>query len=283
MSLIYRSVRGSLSLTRANAIENSGATFASGTLKLTSHIHLIDDKNLVLGTDSDGTVGYNATQGGLKIAIPDNNQDALRIGEAANTYMTFDTQDGSEEVLVSKRVDLSNVTPQNTGVTSTAGGAGNSGKILVLDSNGKADGRVISTDGGQLDTAYAARPQKLTKSVGHADLTDAGTTQTIDFDSALPATAFVLGGQILITTKLAGGTVTNVTVKVGAVNDDDGINTSTEVGPAYAGAEPGGVRNNGVLPAMGSLTPKLAFTSVGGNLVDLTAGSLTFTVYYVVV
>lgn len=40
-------------------------------------------------------------------------------------------------------------------VTSTSGGAGNAGKLVKLDADGKLDGRVISTDGAKLDLLSA--------------------------------------------------------------------------------------------------------------------------------
>lgn len=126
--------------------------------------------------------------------------------------------------------------------------------------------------------AHAVRVQKLTKTIGHADLTAAAAEQTINFDAALPANAFVFGGTAVLNTNFTGGAITAATVEIGGPSDLDGVCTAMNI---FSGAVTG-LRLNGVLPPMASQTPSVTVRSTGGNVVDFNAGSVEANIYYFV-
>lgn len=130
--------------------------------------------------------------------------------------------------------------------------------------------------------------RKLSKAVGFADLTAAATTQTIAFDSALPAGALVVAASVDLPTDFSGGSVSAMTVDVGDADVDRFINLTnifTGAGPLTdSQADPGvGLDNSlagaAIIPA--DVTPDLLFTSTTDNLVNLTAGAMTAHIYYI--
>lgn len=125
--------------------------------------------------------------------------------------------------------------------------------------------------------------RKLT--VGHADLDAAALTQTITDDSALPLGAVLAGFRKVVATGFTGGGASAVTVDVGfdgaSLGDvlDDGQSV-------FAAATTYGAGTNAlplVRRAIGGKTLQAAFASTDANLLALTAGSVTFEVYYFVI
>ncbi|MCP4589155.1 MAG: hypothetical protein GY842_00280, partial [bacterium] len=129
--------------------------------------------------------------------------------------------------------------------------------------------------------AYLERAKKLTKQITHADLTDADTQQAIDFDSALPAGAFVIGAYAEVTTAMSGGSVSACTADLGIKSGDtDGLLDAANIftgAPAKASV-PRGVAVPG---HHGGGTPTIIVDSTGDNLVNLTAGDVTFVLLYI--
>lgn len=132
----------------------------------------------------------------------------------------------------------------------------------------------------RLNRAYKGRIKRLFKQIGHADLTDTDTQQTIDFDSALPANAFVIGAYAEVATAMSGGTVSACTADLGIKSGDtdaflDAVDIFTAAGKFSV---PRGVAVPGF---HASGTPSIIVDSTGGNLDTLDAGDVTFFVLYV--
>jgi hypothetical protein len=123
-------------------------------------------------------------------------------------------------------------------------------------------------------------PRKLTLTVGHADLTAAALTQTINIGStALPSGAVILGRTIVLATAFSGGGAGAVSVDIGGTDADcivDGESIFTGATTAKAGT-------SGIDPfgALGGQQLTATFIS-DVNVVLLTAGSVTITVTYAV-
>ena len=128
-------------------------------------------------------------------------------------------------------------------------------------------------------SAFDARLQYLEKIVTDADLTAGATSQAIDFDDALPADAFVLGGDLDVTEAFsdggAGTFLADLGLKTVGANGfvDGGANNLESV--ARVGAPRGTL-----LPyRAGGETPQLTVTS-SVNVNTATAGRVVARVYY---
>lgn len=162
-------------------------------------------------------------------------------------------------------------------------GVGAAGTLKVTAANKGARFTVDST----ADALAAALSQikVRTLTVGHADLTDADTSETItDTAGAFPAGSVLMGYSKNVATAFSGGAVSAVTVDVGfnGATDvlDDGQSVFTGVSGYSYGA--GGNALPLVRRQLGGLTLQAKFDSVDGDVADLTAGSVTFNVYYAV-
>lgn len=125
---------------------------------------------------------------------------------------------------------------------------------------------------------------KRTVTVGHADLTDADTSQDINIGAALPDNARIVGVDMRSLTAFSGGTVSALAVDVGSSGDIDALIDGADVfsaavdgGPATM---PKGIRPNKTFASATQLVAR--FVSTTDNLVNLTAGSVTIDVLYVV-
>lgn len=134
------------------------------------------------------------------------------------------------------------------------------------------------------NTAAAAKIDKRTVTIGHADLTDAvnGEAQAINVGAVLPANAVVLAHEVNIATLFSGGGATAVKMDLGGT-DADAILSQLDVftGAATGALSPGtGVHPQG---KFGAEQLKATFTPDAGHSLDgLTAGALTITVWYAV-
>ena len=76
---------------------------AASTITVAGNAALNQD---VQSTASPAFAGLSLAGGAADISILDNNAAALEIKEAGNAYMTFDTQNGAEKIIVSKTLDI---------------------------------------------------------------------------------------------------------------------------------------------------------------------------------
>lgn len=123
-------------------------------------------------------------------------------------------------------------------------------------------------------------PRKLTLTVGHADLTAAALTQTINIGSAaLPSGAVIVGRSIVLGTAFSGGGSSAASVDIGGTDADcivDGESIFTGATTAKAGTS--GINPNGLLGGQ-----QLTATFISDvNVALLDAGAVTIHVFYVV-
>ncbi len=126
---------------------------------------------------------------------------------------------------------------------------------------------------------------KRTVTVGHADLTDADTSQTISVGAVLPANARIVGVDFRALTVFSGGTVSALACDIGTSGDVDAlvdgadlVTAAVDGGPA---SMPAGIRPNKTFVSAGAQLTA-TFVSTGDNLVNLTAGSVIIDVLFVV-
>ncbi len=137
-------------------------------------------------------------------------------------------------------------------------------------------------------SAYAAGAagvglQKRTVTVGHADLTDADTSQDIPIGAVLPANARILGVALHTATAFAGGTVSALALDIGSSGDVDALIDGADlfgtVVDGQAATRPLGIAPNKLFATAGAQLVA-RFVSTGDNLVNLTAGAVTIDVYF---
>jgi hypothetical protein len=177
---------------------------------------------------------------------------------------------------------------------------GMAGSDLASDANGDGASLVAIEDAGTLytatdvegalaevkplaDDAYAARVQKKTLTVGHADLTDADGSQTVNLDTALPANARIVGVNVKLATPFSGGTASAVSVDVGSAGDPDALVDGADLFAAavdgQASTMPSGIAPHKHFALSTQLTATFA---ANDDVLDLTAGACTIEVLYAV-
>lgn len=116
--------------------------------------------------------------------------------------------------------------------------------------------------------------------ITHADLTAAAATESVNLGAALPTNARVLGVESHLTTAFTGGTVSAIVCEAGHAGDTDSLITARNIFTGAAQTLPG----NGVRPLGTYSGTQLTalFTATGGQVVALTAGSITFRIFYAV-
>ncbi len=163
-------------------------------------------------------------------------------------------------------------------VKSDSGGAG-----VVIE---RGNTRVILADSTNAVVPWGT-VFKRRRTITHADLTEAanGTEQGINVDLALPTGAVVIATKLTLTTQFTGGVASAVatdlgwsTAKEALIKDFDALG-STAGGAIYTQGA-----TNVVYPVAASAKQLVAyFTPDGGeSLLDLTAGSITIDVWYLV-
>ncbi len=142
---------------------------------------------------------------------------------------------------------------------------------------------VVASEAILATTDAAIALQKRTVTIGHADLTDADTSQTIDIGAVLPANARILGRSIHTVTAFSGGSVSALAVDIGTSGDVDAIVDGADLFAAavdgQAATLPDGIAPNKLFASAGA---QLIATvvSTGDNLVNLTAGAMTIDVLF---
>lgn len=125
--------------------------------------------------------------------------------------------------------------------------------------------------------------QKRSLTVGHADLTDADTSQTLSIGAVLPANARIVGVSIHNATAFAGGTVSALACDIGTSGDVDAIVDGADlfgtVVDGQAATRPLGIAPNKLFASAGAQLIA-TIVSTGDNLVNLTAGAATIDVLF---
>lgn len=160
---------------------------------------------------------------------------------------------------------------------------------LASTANGKGASLVGVEDAGGLLTATTVEAalaevvlKKRTLTITHADLTEAGAgvAQSVNLQSVLPTPAIVVAHELNQGALFTGGGALTVVIDVGGT-DTDAIVAGDTVGPGGTANQRAGTP--GILPqgTFSGQQLKVTFTpDVASNLNDLTAGSITVTVWY---
>lgn len=155
---------------------------------------------------------------------------------------------------------------------------GEDGKVYVWQSPAAAK---IAESGALADAGVSL--QKRTVTVGHADLTDADTSEDENIGAAMAANARILGVTIKLATPFAGITGP-VTVDVGSAGDIDalvdGANLTDAAVDGQASTMPLGIAPFKHFSGATQLVAR--FLSADGNLVDCSAGAVTIDVHFAV-
>ena len=147
----------------------------------------------------------------------------------------------------------------------------------------------LTTLENDLDTAEASivllqagAIQERTVVITHADLTAAGTTETESIGAVLPAgDCDILSVSVILTTPFSGITGP-VTVDIGTSGDVDALRDGSNLTDAAVGGQastcPLGIAPHKRFSAAEQLIA--TFLSASGNLVDCSAGSVTFVILF---
>lgn len=158
----------------------------------------------------------------------------------------------------------------------------------------KAGQRIVgfATETGGEDTigsvniapGHAKGVGSVSLTIGHAALTDADSSQTFPFPEALPENACVVGYDARVTEGFTDGAAGTFTADLGIIGDVDQIADGLALGTiANLGNAPG-VRPTGRYGGTDPETPVvLQATMLGSvNVVNASAGSVTFEVFFIV-
>lgn len=141
----------------------------------------------------------------------------------------------------------------------------------------------LAASGALADAGVSLQKRSIT--IGHADLTDADTSQTINIGAVLPANARILGYCGHDFTAFAGGTVSNLLVDIGTAGDVDAISDGSSLFIAAVDGQIAthvdGIAPNKLFAAAGAQLIA-TIVSTGDNLVNLTAGAVTIDVLFAV-
>lgn len=151
-----------------------------------------------------------------------------------------------------------------------------------------ADGVYIDVslaENARLAALVASGVQYRELTIGHADLSDADTSQTIDLGAELPAGATIMGVDFSDFTVFSGGTVSQLLLDIGSSGDVDAIRDGVDLDTAAVDGQPSaaplGIAPNKHFAAATQLLATVV--STGDNLVNLTSGTITIRVFYRVV
>ena len=291
-ALTFAAVGAAIGVADPEPVGAAASAGSSGNASDEDHVHA-DPLRAVAGTTiADSSVTIAIAQG-LWRTLP-----AATLSTNRSTAITVAAA-GTEMILT--RLDLSaytwTVTCAGAGTPTLFVFPGGAKGSIRIQSNGtnwelKEAGvdSVLATatlPGAISATTYGllSRVKVATKTVAYGDITDAGTTHTIDFAAALPAGAVYLGAMADCTAIFdnagdTAGVTFDLGIKTGdtdAFLDGASLNAVAKVyTPAGVGLVAGGV---GVLGYVGGVTPSIIFTG-DVNLDTLTKGSAVFRVYY---
>jgi hypothetical protein len=174
----------------------------------------------------------------------------------------------------------------NQTVSSSSNGSTRSiaGQIVHLDSATECRVHVSPAMSKAMKAAAAAasaiQATYVEKTVLFSDLTGADTE--VNFASALPANAFILGASKIINTAFSGGTLSAIKGELGINGGDE--DCFFDAADIFTGATSAHV-GNGVQPTgyVGAVTPTVHINGlVGDTYGNVSAGSATFRLYYCV-
>lgn len=178
---------------------------------------------------------------------------------------------------------------QTVALTSDSGARVVGGIITEVTAAGKV-GVLMSPAASAIASASALAAagisvQKRTVTVGHADLTDADTSQDVNIGAALPANARIIGVDVRGFTAFAGGSVSALALDIGTSGDIDALVDGADLFAAAVDGGPStmptGIRPNKTFATAGAQLVA-RFVSTGDNLVNLTAGAVTIDVLFAV-
>jgi hypothetical protein len=142
----------------------------------------------------------------------------------------------------------------------------------------------IAADLSSLDSGVSAVVQKKTVTITEATLTAAvnGQAQAVNVGTALPTNAVVIAHEVNVATLFSGGSATAVKMDLGGTSTTAIVNQLD----VFTGAATGALSPRTGAHAQGKFSAEqlvATFTpDAGHTLAGLTAGSLTITVWYVV-
>lgn len=136
------------------------------------------------------------------------------------------------------------------------------------------------------DAAAAGLPKVAVLDVGHADLTAAAVTETVEFADALPEGSYPLGVRMGLTTPFSGGSVSALVADVGVPGDPDALVDGADLFSAAVDGEaadhPLGIAPHKLITGNAAArTPGVVFTATGDNVVNLTAGACRIVIVYI--
>jgi hypothetical protein len=123
-----------------------------------------------------------------------------------------------------------------------------------------------------------------TRTVTHADLTAAATSESIDISVgddglAIPADAMVIRASVQTLIAGAGPSITDIDVDVGDAGNPDELLDGADIDAVGYVQTPAGAYTPFTLEAT-PYVPLALFLLTGGNAVALTAGAWKFRIYY---
>ena len=189
----------------------------------------------------------------------------------------FANSAGGDAIAIAQRYDLCYAVDDET-VALTSGAAARpiAGIIMDVDSTG-----VWVLVGPE---AVRGRVIKVTKNITIADLTASATSQTIAVTGTLPAGTVLLGPcQLLITTLVAGGAISDCDLDVGYTGNVDALADAYLV---FTG-DPTGTFSPATLGVhwsgdVGGLAITMTVLATGANVTAATACDLTVTVFLLI-
>ena len=140
---------------------------------------------------------------------------------------------------------------------------------------------MTAVQNGFANGGTVAGVQKVTATIGFAQLTAAALTMSLPLGALLPANARIISRELRLATPFTGGTIASMACSVGLAGGSE-IVTAANVFTGAPGAQRGvdGVDPFELFPTGGQLT--VTFTSTVANVNAATAGSLVVDVMYIV-
>jgi hypothetical protein len=198
-----------------------------------------------------------------------------------------DRQTGSRNAEVMRIDGLTGAVTYSKPVTLPAGSVAKAAGVTIVDAGSKFTATNVEAALAEVKTLADAgmTVQKRTVTVGHADLTDADGSQTVNIGAVLPANSRIIGVDIRALTAFSGGTNSAIAVDIGTSGDVDALVDGADLfaaavdgGPATM---PKGVRPNKTFATAGAQLTA-TFLATGDTLLALTAGAVTIDVLFAV-